>query len=136
MICVWVSEIRPRSRACRSVSTSLAPRGHGSATGGSLTTLEARRARFSLLARYVLATTPEGRDGLRRVVEPGLADLVDELRAADPPQVWTWQSDFRFAGTAVPSWSTWIAITDSNGALAGYCCLMKPAAAMSEVAAA
>src|SRR5262249_33608417 len=72
----------------------------------------------------------------RRVVDSDFGDLVDELRAEDHPQVWTFQTDFRFAGTAVSSWSTWMALSDSNGVLAGYCCLQKPAAGMSELAAA
>jgi class 3 adenylate cyclase len=106
--------------------------------GGSITPLEYRRARFPLLARYMLATTPDGRDGLRRRVDPDVADLVDELQVEHPPHIWTWYNprDFRFAGTRAPSWSTWIALSDSSGNLAGYCNLLKPAAGMSQLAVA
>ncbi len=106
------------------------------AAGGSMATLESRRAVFSRLARYVLGTTPGGHDGLRRVVDPDLADLVDELAAEDHPAIWTLPTDFTFAGSAVPSFATWIALADSDGALVGYCCLLKPAAGMAQLAAA
>jgi len=105
-------------------------------SGDSAAALEARRQRFPRLARYVVATTPQGRDGLRRVVDPAFADLVDVVEAEDPPPVWTWQTDFTFAGTYVPSWSTWFKLTDTNGTVVGYCCSMKPAAGMYELAAA
>jgi class 3 adenylate cyclase len=104
--------------------------------GGSMTSLEVRRARFPLLGRYVLATTPGGRDGLRRIVDPDLADLVDELQPEDPPRVWTLKTDFGFAGTHAPSRATWFALSDSNGTTKGYCSLLKPAAGMSHLAAA
>ena len=41
---------------------------------------EFRRAHFLELGPYVLASTPGGREELRRVVDPEFADLVDELR--------------------------------------------------------
>jgi hypothetical protein len=97
---------------------------------------EMRRARHPRLARYMLATTPGGRDALRRVVDPEVADLIDELQPEAHPQAWGWQTRYAFAGTAVPEWATWIAITDPNGTLAGYCCLLKPVAGMTELAAA
>jgi len=108
------------------------------AAGGLMQPVERRRARFPSLARYMLATTPDGREGLRRVVDPDVADLVDELQAEDPPPIWSRynDADFRFAGTRVPSWGTWITLVDTNGAAVGYCDLLKPAAGMSQFAAA
>jgi class 3 adenylate cyclase len=113
-----------------------ATRFRGVTSSGSATALAFRRARFPLLARYMLATTPDGHDGLRRVVDPDFADLVEELQAEAPPPVWTFETDFRFAGAAVPSWSTWIMLCNSDGTLAGFCSLVKPAAGMSQLAAA
>src|SRR5262249_2176323 len=40
---------------------------------------EGRRAWFSRVGPFVLATTPGGRGALRPMVDPELADLVDEL---------------------------------------------------------
>jgi class 3 adenylate cyclase len=105
-------------------------------TRGSAERVEIRRERFPRLARYMLATTPDGRDGLRRVVDSDFADLIDDLQAEEHPLVWTWQTDFTFAGTDVPGRQTWIALADTNGTLAGYCCLLKPEAGMSQLSAA
>ena len=49
---------------------------------------EFRRAHFLEIGPYVLASTPGGREELRRVVDPELADLVDELQPKDLPAVW------------------------------------------------
>src|SRR5262245_24149338 len=51
--------------------------------GGRAAPLNLRRGNFPRLARYMIATTPDGRDGLRRMVDPALSDLVDELHAED-----------------------------------------------------
>lgn len=112
---------------------------YASGAGGRRPPLEHRRAIFPRLARYMLAATPDGRDGLRRmvgIVDPEVADLVDELQAEVPPQVWTWDDGFRYAGTRVRSWSTWITLSDRRGNIVGYCDLLKPAAGMSQLAAA
>src|SRR5262245_50119618 len=42
-------------------------------------TREARRAQFARLGPYALASTPGDREELRRIVDPDLADLIDEL---------------------------------------------------------
>ena len=49
---------------------------------------EFRRAHFLEIGPYVLASTPGGREELRRVVDPEFADLVDQLEPKDPPAVW------------------------------------------------
>jgi class 3 adenylate cyclase len=105
-------------------------------SGGGMGPLDLRRGNLPRMARYVLATTADGHDGLRRVVDPDVADLVDELQAEEPPQVWTWDGNFRYAGTQVASWSTWITLTDSDGNRVGYCWLLKPAVGMSQLAGA
>ena len=73
--------------------------------GGEITStnLELARELFagSPLPGYLLASNPEGRDGLRRIVDPDLADLVDELEAEVPPPAWTETGGFTFAGSEV-----------------------------------
>ena len=62
--------------------------------GGSWPSPEVRRAWFLTAGRYVLASTPGGREELRRLVHPEFADLVDELQPLDHPVVSvlaTWQ---------------------------------------------
>jgi len=46
------------------------------------------RAGFLNLGRYMLASTPGGREELRRAVDPALADLVDELQPETTPVTW------------------------------------------------
>src|SRR5262245_20443968 len=111
-------------------------RRHRRATSPGSAALPVRRTHSPQTLRYMLATMEGGRDGLRRVVDPDLADLVDEVQAEHPPPVWTWRTDFTFAGMDVSSWSTWITLADSNGSVVGYCSLVKPAAGMSELAGA
>ena len=66
--------------------------------GGAWASPEVGRAWFLDVGRYVLAETPGGREELRRVVDPELADLVDELQPQDLPPVWINRSGFSTAG--------------------------------------
>ena len=59
---------------------------------GRLVLPEYRRAHFLELGPYVLASTPGGREELRRVVDPEFANLVDELQPKDLPAVWAGSS--------------------------------------------
>jgi hypothetical protein len=53
--------------------------------GGPWATPEVGRAWFLDAGRYMLAGTPGGCEELRRVVDPALADLVDQLQHQDLP---------------------------------------------------
>jgi class 3 adenylate cyclase len=103
---------------------------------GPATDLELRRARFLDLGRYVLASTPGGREELRRVVDPQLADLVDGLQPEDLPVMRSMSWGMLFAGAEVETSATFIRIDDARGRLAGICALSKPAPGMSRLAAA
>jgi len=98
---------------------------------------EVRRAYFLAIGPYVLASTPGGREELRRVVDPELANLVDQLESKDLPAVWD-APDAAGAsgGLEVVSSVTSFRIDDARGNLAGVCNLLKPAAGMSQLAAA
>jgi class 3 adenylate cyclase len=98
---------------------------------------EVRRARFLEIGPYVLASTPGGRDELRRVVDPEFADLVDQLEPKDPPPVWPRPAlSATAAGLEVFTLTTHVRIDDAHGNLAGFCNLSKPSAGMSQLAAA
>jgi class 3 adenylate cyclase len=89
------------------------------------------------LGPYVLASTPGGREELRRVVDPEFADLVDELQPKDLPAVWSGLAvSSTFAGIDVVGPVTFFRIDDTHGQLAGFCTLAKPAAGMSHLGAA
>jgi class 3 adenylate cyclase len=99
---------------------------------------EFRRALFLEYGPHVLASTPDGREGLRRVVDPEYADLIDELQPRDVPDAWPgpMAGTSTFAGVDVVGSVSWFRIDDAHGNLAGFCQLTKPSAGMSQLAAA
>jgi class 3 adenylate cyclase len=104
---------------------------------GSFVLPEFRRKHFLQIAPYVLASTPGGREELRRVVDPEFADLVDELQPRDLPVVSVgFAVPSTFAGMDVVGSPTYFRIDDAGGHFAGFCSLGKPAAGMSQLAAA
>ena len=104
--------------------------------GGHFADRKGRRAYFSRVGRYVLATTPGGRDALRSMVDPEVADLVDELEPDGVPAAVTYRSGFATAGTVAASLTTMIRINGPGGRFVGACLLAKPAAGMSRLSAA
>jgi hypothetical protein len=108
------------------------------AFGGSAAGQDFRRANFLDLGRYALATMPGGREELRGVVDPEFAELVDELQPKDLPAVWAGPPrPSTFAGLSIVLGSpVWFRIDDAQGHLVGISMLFKPAAGMSQLAAA
>jgi class 3 adenylate cyclase len=103
------------------------------AVGGPWAEPEFRRSYFSDLGPYVLAGTPGGRAELRRVIDPELADLVDELQPEAVPKTWVVRPEWTTAGAEVTGSAVWFRIDDDHGNLAGFCILSKPAAGMSHL---
>jgi class 3 adenylate cyclase len=101
--------------------------------GGSWPSPEVRRAWFLTSGRYVLASTPGGREELRRLVHPEFADLVDELQPLDHPVVAVVRST---ASGANATTAITFRIEDSHEHVVGFCAVIKPAAGMSHLAAA
>jgi class 3 adenylate cyclase len=101
--------------------------------GGSWPSPEDRRAWFLIRGRYVLASTPGGREELRRLVHPEFADLVDELQPLDHPVVSVLRST-----TSGPNVTTAFTfrIEDHHEHVVGFCAVIKPAVGMSHLAAA
>jgi class 3 adenylate cyclase len=104
--------------------------------GGQFADREGRRAWFSRVGPFVLATTPGGRDALRPLVNPEVADLVDELEPEEVPAAVTYRSSFTTAGADAASWNTMLRIDGPDGRFAGACVLSKPAPGMSRFTAA
>jgi class 3 adenylate cyclase len=110
---------------------------HVSVSRGHYVLPEFRRAHFLDTGPYVLASTPGGREELRRVVDIELVDLVDELQPKDLPAVWPGPVvSSTFAGVDVVGSATNFRIDDPHGHVAGFCVLYKPGAGMSQLAAA
>jgi class 3 adenylate cyclase len=98
---------------------------------------EYRRAHFLGLGPYLLASTPGGREELRRVVDPEFANLVDELQPKDPPAAWAPSGlSSTVAGLDAAASYALFRISDAHGHVAGFCSVSKPAAGMSQLAAA
>ena len=91
------------------------------------------RAGFLNIGGFVLASTPGGRDELRQVVDPALADLVDELQPIDVPAAWIERPEWTTAGADVAGSVLYFRIDDGHGGLAGFGLLSKPAAGMSHL---
>jgi class 3 adenylate cyclase len=110
---------------------------YGDSIGGAWATTEVQRAWFLDAGRYALADTPGGREELRRLVDPELAGLVDDLQPVElasismhrPP---AWET----AGAAAGGPAVWFRIDDDDGHRVGVCMLPKPAAGMSHLASA
>ena len=103
--------------------------------GGLAVEREFRRARFLDLGGYVLSSTPGGREELRRVVDPELADLVDNLNPQEVPVVRSGlPTSTRVAGMEVAAgFSLVFRLDDGHGRLAGFCVQIKPQAGMSHL---
>lgn len=104
--------------------------------GDPWTSREARRAWFLAMGRYVLGSTPGGRDELRGVVDPEFSDLVDELQPRDVPVAWFDRPAWTAGGAGVTGAAMWVRLDDGHGHAAGFCAMPKPAAGMSYLAAA
>jgi class 3 adenylate cyclase len=104
--------------------------------GGSWPSPEVGRAWFLSAGRFVLASTPGGRDELRRLVAPEFADLVDELQAQEVPVVWAAGSKASAAGADIATTAIAFRLYDTHDRVAGFCVMPKPAAGMSHLAAA
>ena len=102
--------------------------------GGASASSEVIRAWFLDVGRYVLAGSPGGREEIRRVVDPDLADLVDQLQPQDLPPIRMHRSEFTTAGAEVTGTGVLIRIDDPDGHRVGMCVLPKPAAGMSHLA--
>jgi class 3 adenylate cyclase len=105
----------------------------GARFGGPFGVPERRRAAFLHAARYVLASTPGGREELRRVIDPALVPLVDELEPIEVPFAWTLRPEWTTAGADVAGSAVFFRIDDGHGRLAGFGLLTKPAAGMSHL---
>jgi class 3 adenylate cyclase len=95
---------------------------------------ETFRMWFRLMAPFMVDGTRESRDELRRVVDPRVVDLVDELEPKRLPAIWAHRPAWTTAGADVTGSAVWLRIDGVNGDFAGVCILTKPAAGMADLA--
>ncbi len=96
--------------------------------------LQQQREMFAALGPHVLADTPGGREELRSIVHPALADLVDGFAPIPASPAATFLGHGIHVGEPVPYFTTTMRIHDATGRLAGTALIMKPAAAMAVIA--
>jgi class 3 adenylate cyclase len=97
--------------------------------------LAAFRKIFGLLGPYMLFDASGDRDALRRNVDPGLADLVDEMEPVEPPPAWNGAEQVtKHAGTGAVNKVLYLRVRDHAGSHVGTVYLVKPRAGMSQLA--
>src|SRR5262249_30646225 len=92
--------------------------------------------RFRKQAPFVLFDTPGGRGELRRVVDPALVDLVDEIEPVEAPPVWQGKWLYKLAGSSAEMINLHMRIHDGTGTFVGTIVLAKPRPGMSQLATA
>jgi class 3 adenylate cyclase len=103
--------------------------------GGLWAERELYRAWFLELGPYALASMSGGRDELRRVVNPELEDLIEDLQPREAPDAWIERPVWTTAGADVAGSAVWLRIGDRQGHPAGFCILSKLGAGMSHLGA-
>ncbi len=95
--------------------------------------LEVTRRGFALLGPWILADTPGGRDELRALVDPRLADMVDGLSPDVLPAAETTvvRGVYTGAGAGVDIPCTMMRVRDDDGAIVGTVQMSKPAVGMA-----
>jgi class 3 adenylate cyclase len=101
--------------------------------GGGQFPLEILRRGFAAYGPWILAQLSGGRETLRDIIDPRLADLVDQLSPFDPPPVRTalFHGLYTGAGAGVDILSTFIDVRDDSGLLVGTVVISKPAVGMA-----
>lgn len=97
--------------------------------------LERVRQIFQEVGPFVLFDTPGGRDGLRRVIDPALHDLVDLIEPVEPPPLWQYTGGrgLKFAGTSTGLVDLFQRVYDRAGTFVGFTVLLKPRSGMSQL---
>ncbi|MGH2865302.1 MAG: adenylate/guanylate cyclase domain-containing protein [Solirubrobacteraceae bacterium] len=98
-----------------------------------MTTVELARLNFAALGGWVLADTPGGREELRRLVDPTIADMVESLMLDERPALWYAGAGMGLFEVGIPA--VGFRIRDGDGRLAGTVVINKPAAGMATLGA-
>ena len=98
---------------------------------------EAARRSFRRLGPFMLFDTPGGRDELRRVVDPALVDLIDEIEPVEAPPVSRGIENItKLAGSSAENSVLSMRVHDRAGKFVGTIYLAKPRPGMSQLATA
>jgi class 3 adenylate cyclase len=98
---------------------------------------ESIRERFRQQGPFILFDTPGGRDELRRIVDPALVDLVDEIEPVEAPSAWRGTEYIRkHAGSSAENSNLFMRVRDRAGTFVGTVSLVKGRPGMSQLATA
>jgi class 3 adenylate cyclase len=88
---------------------------------------------FAMYGSWILADTPGGHEELRRVVDPRLAEMVDDLEPVEVPASATFrfQGIYTGAGVGVEIVTNVLRLRDAKGEVVGTAMLLKPALGMA-----
>jgi class 3 adenylate cyclase len=95
--------------------------------------LEIYRRAFAIYGPWILADTPGGREELREVVDPRIADLVDDLEPVELPYAATFRFEgiYTGAGAGVQTLTNALRLRDGSGSIVGAALVTKPALGMA-----
>lgn len=101
--------------------------------GGGQFPLSVIRGLFSMGAGLMLADTPGGRDGLRKLVDPRLRDLVDDLAPVRLSTAHTIRFSGIYTGRGAPveTLCTYVRLRDDDGSIVGTAYVTKPVVGMA-----
>jgi class 3 adenylate cyclase len=95
--------------------------------------LEIHRRFFAMYGPWFLADTPGGREELRALVDPRLADMVDDLEPVELPPAATirFNGIYTGAGAGVETLTNMLRLRDATGTVVGSALVSKPAVGMA-----
>jgi class 3 adenylate cyclase len=99
--------------------------------------METVRRDFRQQGPFILFDTPGGRDELRRVVDPALRDLVDEIEPVEAPPIWRGLENLmKHSGSSAENRHLFMRIHDRAGTFVGTIFLSKPGPGTTQLATA
>jgi class 3 adenylate cyclase len=99
--------------------------------------MESLRREFRQLGPFMLFDMPGGRDELRRVVDPALRELVDEIEPVEAPPIWRGvEGMVKHSGSSAETRTLSMRVHDRAGTFVGSVWLGKPRPGMTQLATA
>ena len=91
---------------------------------------------FTLAAPAMVYGDPEGRDGVKRVVDPQFHEILDQTEAKQPPPIQTSRFEVASLGITTAGTGLNLRIDGGAGTWIGTALIAKPAAGMAQLTAA
>ena len=89
-------------------------------------TLESWRENLLSWVGFVIAETPGGIEVVRDLIDPRLAEVLDDAEPMPPPPIWGFRFDVRFGDQTIKNDALLISMRDEDGHFRGALVLLKP----------